>query len=548
MHHELPARLDLEWHRKDAKALVRAYRAGDAEARDRAEDVLGERARERFGLTDAQFVIAVEHGHRSWADFRRALEAAPPEGPVARIGLDDVPAYEERARALVAALAAGDDDARRRVEAHLPRFAGGTDLSLREAKVVVAHEYGFPTWRLLVHFVRKDIEHAARPPAEPRVLGREAVAAGDVERLRALLDEHAGLADELLEDLTQPDVFGERLGRALGVDRRAAQLLVERAGNRDLCLNIAACFDRVELVRMLLDAGADDESIEVWGVTPLETALYHGARGAAELLAERKIVPLALWSAAALGRVDLLAELYGTPAAGAHRPDLSKVGWGPGAPQRDDPREIEAEALMHAAHNGRDEAVAWLLDRGADVDAAPYLGFTALHAAVQFGHFSTVRLLVNRGARLDVRDELYHGTPRSWAEHLIAEGAPLEAIRDFLALREQAEPRLAAIRAELAALGEHDELVLASGVHVRRRGHRYAIDDGGAAVALAGRPPGWRDAARRVAEDEFWLNLSRDGVVFVPAVEGGVYVPWLATRVEDASRAVRDALLDLDAG
>jgi hypothetical protein len=368
------------------------------------------------------------------------------------------------------------------------------------------------------------------------VLGREAVSAGDIEQLRALLDEHAGLADELLEDLTQPDVLGQ-------VDPAVAQLVVDTAGNRDECLNLAACFDKVWLVRMLLDAGADDESIEVWGVTPLETALYHGAREAADVLAERKVVPLALWSAAALGRIDLLEELFGTPAAGAHRPDLSKVGWNPGAPQRDDPREVEAEALMHAAHNGRDEAVAWLLDRGVEIDAAPYLGFTALHAAVQFGHFSTVRLLVNRGARLDLRDGIHGGTPLSWAEHL-----ERTQIRDFLQWRTEAEPRLTEVRVELAGLGEHDEVVLRSGVHVRRRGGRYMIDDAGAAVETAGRPQGWLDVARRVAEGEFWLNVNRQGVVFVPAVEGGVHVPWLAVRVEDASRAVRDALLDLDAG
>jgi hypothetical protein len=536
MHHELPARLDLEWYRKDAKALVRAYRAGDAEAVERAEDVLGERARSRFGLTDAQYVIASEHGHRSWAEFRGAVEGAPPEDPVGKIGLAGVSHYEHRARELVEALAAGDEDARRRTEANLPRYAGGAELSERDARVVVAREYGFPTWRQLVEHVRAAIEHAAAEPRPARVLGRDAVQAGDVAQLRNLLDAHAGLADALLEDLTQPDVFGQ-------VDRAVAQIVVDTATNRDECLNLAACFDKVELVRMLLDAGADDTSIEIWGITPLETALYHGARAAAELLAERRIVPLALWSAAALGRVDLLEQLHGTDAAGAHRPDLSKVGWPPGAPPRDDRTEVEQEALVHAAHNGRNDAVAWLLGRGVDVDAGPYLDFTPLHAAVQFGHFSTVRLLVDRGARLDSRDRIHGGTPLSWAEHL-----GLTEIRDFLALRAEAEPRIAALRAELAELGEDEEVVLASGVHVRRRGSRYMIDDGGAAVAVAGRPPGWLDVARRVAEDEYWLNVSRQGVVFVPAVEGGMHVPWLAVRVEDASRAVRDALLDLDAG
>lgn len=82
MHHELPARLDLDFYRKAAKSLARAYRAGESDAVERAEDVLGERARRRFILSDAQFVVAAEHGFRSWAEFRRAVESAglaPPE-------------------------------------------------------------------------------------------------------------------------------------------------------------------------------------------------------------------------------------------------------------------------------------------------------------------------------------------------------------------------------------------------------------------------------------------------------------------------------------
>jgi hypothetical protein len=49
---------DLEHERKEAKRLVRAFRAGEPEAVHRAEAVLGARARERFGLSDAQHVVA----------------------------------------------------------------------------------------------------------------------------------------------------------------------------------------------------------------------------------------------------------------------------------------------------------------------------------------------------------------------------------------------------------------------------------------------------------------------------------------------------------
>jgi hypothetical protein len=67
--------LDLEHHRKEAKRLVRAFRAGDPDAARRAESVLGDRAAERFVLNDAQHVIAREQGHRSWPELKRSLEA-----------------------------------------------------------------------------------------------------------------------------------------------------------------------------------------------------------------------------------------------------------------------------------------------------------------------------------------------------------------------------------------------------------------------------------------------------------------------------------------
>jgi hypothetical protein len=42
---------------------------------------------------------------------------------------------------------------------------------------------------------------------------------------------------------------------------------------------------------------------------------------------------------------------------------------------------------------------------------------TPLHQAVAGGHGETVRLLVERGARLDAKDTLWQGTPAGWAKH-----------------------------------------------------------------------------------------------------------------------------------
>jgi hypothetical protein len=65
--------MDLDGYRREAKRLARAFRAGEATARMRAEAVLGGRERERFLLSDAQHVIAREQGYRTWAELRREL-------------------------------------------------------------------------------------------------------------------------------------------------------------------------------------------------------------------------------------------------------------------------------------------------------------------------------------------------------------------------------------------------------------------------------------------------------------------------------------------
>ena len=222
--------MDLERYRKDAKALLRAFRVDDQQALARATTVLGAQAHRRFRLSDAQHVVAVEHGYRTWPELKRAAEAAQPERPAVRIGLQPVSFYEQRAEELAEGIAAGEEEALRRARAYVPR-------GLEDPRLVVAREYGFETWRELVATVeRVRADHEGQREGSPEVIAAlEAIRRGDVEGLRVLLDErpdlagrvHHGAWTTLLEAIAEPDAVGDNLGVRLGVDPRAVELLIE---------------------------------------------------------------------------------------------------------------------------------------------------------------------------------------------------------------------------------------------------------------------------------------------------------------------------------
>lgn len=81
-------------------------------------------------------------------------------------------------------------------------------------------------------------------------------------------------------------------------------------------------------------------------------------------------------------------------------------------------------------------------------------------------------------------------------------------------------------------------------ISVRRRSHRYDIDDMGVAVELSGRPPGWRAAAERIVGEMDW-NINRDGVVQMQTLEGRD-VDWFVRRTGEVSLAVLQAILDVE--
>ena len=109
---------------------------------------------------------------------------------------------------------------------------------------------------------------------------------------------------------------------------------------------------RPDLAWMLLAAGAPAHaSARGDGGTPLVVALFWGHPVPPDLVAEVGLAPGNLRVAAGLGLTDLIAELDGTPAAGAGRGFYRPHGGFPAWRPSDDPAEVRDEAVAWAARS-----------------------------------------------------------------------------------------------------------------------------------------------------------------------------------------------------
>jgi Ankyrin repeats (many copies) len=429
LHHELQPR-QVDHYRTEAKKLLGAVRDGDAGAVERAQRAIGDRVRARFVLADALYVVAVEHGHRSWPAFKRDVEsqAGATVRPVGRISAASSDAYTAWADRLLADAQRGEPAAVERLRARVPRLRDrpaatvAQEATVADARICLASEYGFRTWAELAESADRahDTHYSGLSAELPWKRAEAAIQAGDAATLRRLLDKHPGLESEdpgltLLGAAAQPE--------AGSVPRAVVDVLIEAGSELDVPLNLAACFNKADVVGWLLDAGADAAATPIWGITPLQSATYHGSREAVDVLVARTgLLPDAFYIAAAADDIERMAAWFRPdgrllPTAMRDRPNLSDVGWPPQPPPSDDPADVLAEALSLAAQLGRTRACSALLNRGADPARAPLYGITALHFAASMARRDTIALLVGRGAPLDARDHLHDGTPLDWALH-----------------------------------------------------------------------------------------------------------------------------------
>jgi hypothetical protein len=159
----LPARPSLEQLHKQAKDLLRQYRAGNSGAADRFRA-----CNPRFvssdhgspGLADAQFVIARESGFESWAKLKHHIESLP------ALTLEP---FRKQASDLLAAIQSDDTDALQRLGDILGRTFSPQELgvyitqrlgaldafTLDDARRLVARQYGFEDWTALVASIQQ---------------------------------------------------------------------------------------------------------------------------------------------------------------------------------------------------------------------------------------------------------------------------------------------------------------------------------------------------------------------------------------------------------
>jgi ankyrin repeat protein len=371
--------------------------------------------------------------------------------------------YEQQAKELLEAWKAGDARAIDIVRHKHPRFLDpqipwlplrlsdsevrGAMIELSDAQLTIARWYDFENWARLSEYVEAVTQKGS--PVSAFESGVEAVINGDIATLASLIDANPDVVRARSTRVTHfdPPVHRATLLHyvaANGVEGyrqktpsnavAVARILLEAGADVDalaamyggLCttisLLVSSCHPakagvQVALVDTLLDFGAAVEGRGAGDWTsPLMTALAFGYRDAAEALVRRGARVENLAAAAGLGRLADAREL------------LASAG-----------SEDRHRALALAAQHGHVEIVRLLLDAGEDPNRYNPRGnhshSTPLHQAVWAGHERVVRLLVERGARLDIKDTIHQGAALGWAmyggrtgiaEYLRAQGAKIE--------------------------------------------------------------------------------------------------------------------------
>jgi ankyrin repeat protein len=462
MSSHLPGRPDLEFEKKQAKALLKDFRSGDASALARMRAHVPRLVESAdAALADAQFVLARERGFDSWPKLKEYIESQRPlqeqivlfmraatggKLAVAKRILAQRP--EMAVQRLQVACAAADAANVTALLARDPTLAGklgaGRELPLICACASHFHRIGPPVAAASVRCVRALLDHGADPNTHSVGTGTDKLPA----LYFACVSNNPGVVKLLLERGAKPN-DGESVYHAAEMNHREClELLVEYGadisspgagvGNTPLYF-LADIGAQTEGVQWLLEHGANPNTpTGELAATPLHRVAASGNVAFAKLLLEhgadpnlpRKDERTPYVLAVRSGSAEVLALLR---AAGARGDGLKPIDELLGACMlADEPaaRAVidknpgimasltsEDQQMLHqAASSGRVEAVRLMGALGFNV-AVTSNGATPLHEAAWRGRVDVVKLLVTLGAPLNVRDAQFGSSPIAWAAH-----------------------------------------------------------------------------------------------------------------------------------
>lgn len=464
MSKQLPERPDLGQLKKQAKDLLKDVRAGrpEAVARVPQNEVAG------FALSDAQRVIAREHGFPSWAKLKLHLETRESGIATARLVMAAVHGDGAMLRALLAerptlgrqtvsaAAVLGDLEGLRgwvRKNPELARAKGGIGETEALAYVCLGRLGGDEaarvacadlllangadpnaTWReSLEGDSRLPLLYAATGRNNYPALARRLLAAGanpnDGESIyHAAEHNHPECLEALVEaggDLSRRDQkwTNTPLFFLLGGSPGAGSAATSRAGilwllDHGADPNVPS-YERaevplhraiqngwdLELITRLLERGADPNARRADGTSALAMAVGAGREDVVALLRQR-------------GGIDDATpaqRFLGACAAGRRE---AAIGLLAGHPEWR--RELAAEAAaiaVRAAKAGDGPVLALLAELGLPVDQPGEAGERPLHWAAWHGRAAAVRVLLAAGADANRPENQFHAPPLGWCAH-----------------------------------------------------------------------------------------------------------------------------------
>ena len=337
-----------------------------------------------------------------------------------------------------------------RIVAHHPRFARhdpqdalAETLALADAQLVLAREYGFESWAALKHRVETGDRLTKFTPHPRFGEALAALVAGDLDRLRAMINA----SPDLVRARTNLDPSHGYFAGAMLLHHVAwnpsrdepvpsnivaiAQLLLDHGADVNattLGNNGGTTMGLIITSRMASEANASGPLMDLllargarldpqtsgtvipdWaGQNVVHNSLANHAPRAAEKLIELGAEP-DLCVAAALGRMDLLRKSFGDDGRLIARPMHRG--------KRLDERDAIGLALLFAYVGGHKAMVDVLLEMDGNWNMTGVNNGAALHRAAWAGDLAMVQRLVARGADISNRDNPFNSTPLSWAQH-----------------------------------------------------------------------------------------------------------------------------------